>query len=220
MRKTLTTKNNSRIEVEIPNKCPRCHNGILPTELFAFEYVDDEHMKMAYVVFRCPTCEKLFSTEYLVDEYGDSLMTIGNYPTTHNVEDFSDEIKQLSPKFYQIYNEASFAENEKLNEIAGMGYRKSLEFLIKDFAIRNNPSKKDDITKSWLEQCINSYIEDNRIQNLEKKANWLGNDETHFLRQYGNIDTVGKIKVFIRAIVNFIESYLAVEEAERIERNK
>lgn len=220
MRKTLTTKNNSRIEVEIPNECPRCHSGVLPTELFAFKYVDGEHMEMAHVVFRCPMCEKLFSTEYLINEYGDSLMTIGSYPITHKVEDFSEEIKQLSPKFCQIYNETSFAENENLNEIAGMGYRKSLEFLIKDFAIRNNPSKKEDITKSWLDQCINNYIDDNRIKNLAKKASWLGNDESHFLRRYGDLDTVKTIKMFIKAITNFIESYLAVEEAEKIQKKQ
>ncbi|MBR3257218.1 DUF4145 domain-containing protein [Candidatus Saccharibacteria bacterium] len=220
MRKTVTTKNNSGIDIEFPNKCPRCHTGILPTELFAFDYKDSKNARIAYVVFRCPVCEKLFSTEYLISERGDSLVTLRNYPTMHVAEDFSEEIKKLSPKFCQIYNEANFAENENLNEIAGMGYRKALEFLIKDFATRNNPDKKSAIEKSWIVQCIKDYIDDKRIQNLAEKAVWLCNDEAHFLREYGDIDTVSKIKVFIKAIVNFIESCLAVEEAEKIEKRK
>lgn len=218
MRKTYTTKNNTSITVEVPNECPRCHSGMLPNEVFAIQYTNGKHMDMAYVAFRCPVCEDFFSTEYLVDEYGSSMMVIGSYPYLYEEEPFSKGIKELSPKFCQIYNEAKHAESEKLNEISGVGYRKALEFLVKDFAIKNKPDDKEAIAECWLGQCIKDHIDDNRIKKLAEKASWLGNDEAHFLRQYGDIDTIDKIKIFIKAIVNFIESYLAVEEAEAIEK--
>ena len=47
-----------------------------------------------------------------------------------------------------------------------MGYRKSLEFLIKDYAIAFHPDKETDIVKSQLSPCINEYIDNKRINLL------------------------------------------------------
>lgn len=38
---------------------------------------------------------------------------------------FNDEVEKLSPSFVQIYNEAYSAEQMKLSQITGVGYRKA-----------------------------------------------------------------------------------------------
>ena len=50
-------------------------------------------------------------------------------------EPLSDIISELSPNFCEIYNQAYIAEQTNLMQICGTGYRKSLEFLIKDYLI-------------------------------------------------------------------------------------
>lgn len=65
-----------------------------------------------------------------------------------------------------------------------MGYRKSLEFLIKDYAIAFHPDKETDIVKSQLSPCINEYIDNKRIKSLATASAWIGNDETHYTRKH------------------------------------
>lgn len=59
-------------------------------------------------------------------------------PVLSSVHLFDKKIDEISPKFNEIYKQALAAEVSNLNEIAGLGYRKSLEFLIKDIAIQKN----------------------------------------------------------------------------------
>jgi hypothetical protein len=59
-----------------------------------------------------------------------------------------------------IYTQAHAAEALELTEICGVGYRKALEFLIKDYLITKKPEKSDDIRKMLLGGCIDSYVDD------------------------------------------------------------
>ena len=105
--------------------------------------------------------------------------------------------------------------------LAGMGYRKALEFLIKDYLIKNNPDTEEGIKKKMLSTCIEEHIVNDKIKMLAKKTNWLGNDETHFLRRYGDKDeTVEKIKKFIEAILYYLEMESVLDEADSIDARK
>ena len=104
------------------------------------------------------------------------------------------------------------AETLELRHICGIGYRKALEFLVKDYAIHKNPSKKDEICKSTLMQCINEHITDSRLHTLAKASTWLGNDETHYVKKHEAYD-VNHLKTFLNAFVTFIDADLACEEA-------
>ncbi len=219
MKKAITLKNGARITVDLPSECPRCHCGILPEEHFAQRYTNRNHNELAYVVFRCPSCENLFSTEYYMDDLGRSLITIGSHPYTHNDAHFSKAIEELSPMFCKTYNEAACAERSGLSELVGMGYRKALEYLVKDFAIHDKPKENDKIAECNLGACIENYIDNKNIQKLAQKAAWLGNDEAHYMKRHEGIDGITKIKSFINAIVTFIDASMAVEEAEKIEKS-
>ena len=106
--------------------------------------------------------------------------------------------------FVQIYSEAHTAEESNLKEIRGMGYRKALEFLIKDYAIKLHPDDEETIKSTPLAKCIDSYIDNSRIKSLAKASAWLGNDETHYVRKHDDYD-LESLKAFLKAAESFID---------------
>lgn len=121
------------------------------------------------------------------------------YPT------FSPFINSISPQFVKIYDDCLVAENYELNDIVGISYGKSLEFLIRDYAISKNPSEKENILKARLVDCINNYISDTSIKDSSDIARWLRNDETHYKRKYENAD-VSHLKQLIQLTVALINA--------------
>lgn len=95
--------------------------------------------------------------------------------------------------------------------MVGIGLRKALEFLVKDFAISENPGKVDEIQKNLLGACIDKYINDTNVKECAKRAAWLGNDETHYVRKWGNKD-IEDLKLLVRLTVNWLESHLLTKQ--------
>ncbi len=107
--------------------------------------------------------------------------------------------------FVKIYNQAEISENSGCLEICGLGYRKALEFLVKDYAIKFNPDDEESIKKQMLSPCINHYIDNPRIKTLATASAWIGNDETHYIRKHDDYD-LHHLKTFIAALVSHIDS--------------
>jgi hypothetical protein len=78
-------------------------------------------------LFLCPSCDELFIG---VAQSGIRLRETG--PKNPTSRTFDAPIQKVSPTFCEIYDEASAAESESLTQICGVGYRKALEYLIKD----------------------------------------------------------------------------------------
>lgn len=107
----------------------------------------------------------------------------------------------------EIYDQALVAESQSLSQMVGIGIRKSLEFLIKDYAILQNPDKAEEIKKETLAKCISLYIADQNVKECAKRAAWLGNDETHYMRKWEMKD-IGDLKRLVRLTVNWIDNVL------------
>lgn len=107
---------------------------------------------------------------------------------------------------------AEQAEAQSLNSIAGVGYRKALEFLIKDYCISNNPSDTSKIEQSPLSFVIENYIDSENIKTLAKAATWIGNDETHYVRKHHDYDC-NSLKAFIEVTVRFIDDQTILKNA-------
>ena len=118
---------------------------------------------------------------------------------------FSDTIRQISPGFCEIFEQATLAENTNLNQVAGVGYGKSLEFLIKDYAKKGQPTNTSEIERALLSSCIRDYIADPAIRESAILAAWLRNDETHYTRKFITKD-VQDLKSIIALTVQLIES--------------
>lgn len=205
------------IDIELPTQCPRCSVAYaeLPLTSYYFnpENFDNESM---FALFLCPHCESCFMVEYAIIELHDCYEghIIRLYPTPDSCSTlkFSDHIISLSPQFVDIYHQSQKAEFAGLNELCGMGYRKALEFLVKDFATYIHPDKISEIENSFLGNCISTYIDNEKIKILATASAWLGNDETHYIRKHQNYNSQD-LKRFINTLVAFIEYELNYKEA-------
>lgn len=128
-------------------------------------------------------------------------------PQSYKEVAFSEEIRGLSPLFCAIYNQAMAAQAASLDHLTGIGLRKALEFLIKDFAIHERPDDADTIKGVSLGACIHNYIDDARVKEVAERAVWIGNDETHYVRKWTDMD-IEDLKVLIRLSINAIENVL------------
>lgn len=183
-------------------RCPYCETMVMPTYMFMTNVGHDFHK---YNVFcQCPNCDETFILEYgryNVSEF--RFRQIHPNPTLKK-ESFSDTIKEISPSFADIYNQAYGAFQLGLNHVCGMGFRKALEFLIKDYAIRKRPDAEESIKKALLGVCINNYVDDVRVKEMANRATWLGNDETHYVRLYDDRD-VTHLMALIKVTIHWIE---------------
>lgn len=124
-------------------------------------------------------------------------------PELYSAQQFEANIEGLSPQFVKIYNQALEAESRQLDEIAGIGYRKALEFLVKDYCKHAHPDESDEIERTWLKTCIVKFIPQQSIQTLASRAAWIGNDEAHYTRKHEDRD-IADMKSFIQAMVHYI----------------
>ncbi|MGG3307464.1 hypothetical protein ABER23_08550 [Paenibacillus lautus] len=185
------------------------------------KYIEDSEIitpsNEIQVVYKCTSnrCGKLFIASYVysVSRVGsESYVFVSSEPKTEEPVNFSETITQVSPSFVQIYNQAATAESLGLTEICGAGYRKSLEFLVKDYLIHKNPDQESSIKSQFLGSCIRS-IEDYNIKFCADRASWLGNDETHYVRKWENSD-LSDLKTLINLVSNWVENALMMEKYE------
>ncbi len=198
-----------------PEACPLCHFAIVPNRIDEEWYKDDLGNRHLAVFYTCPHCFRPFVAHFMDSELPDCPMSpYLDYcaPEFYSAQQFEDSIKDLSPQFVKIYNQALEAESRGLDEIAGIGYRKALEFLVKDYCKHVYPENGDKIERLSLSQCISNYITYEKINTPASRAVWIGNDETHYIRKYENRD-VSDMKKFIAAILHYISMELAVEDA-------
>ena len=205
------------------NICPHCKKGIQTVPLaYAYGktkiYPTARHRRSLLttnantlgIICKCPICNELIYATYVDlghqdfdDTYTFKWERKYIYPISHDRVKYEDIINEISPKFEQIYNQAKQAEEIGLNEICGMGYRKSLEFLIKDYAKRKNPNKTDTIEKTLLKSCIQTYIDNDKIKRCAVGAAYLGNDESHYIRRWEDKD-LSDLKKLIEMTVYWI----------------
>ena len=168
-------------------------------------------------VYQCPNadCERLFLAFFLdvnKEPGGRAFYFLRHLaPMAVKEVSFGEELLALSPAFAKIYNQAAAAEAHQLDEIAGAGYRKALEFLVKDFAIKQAQDKAEEIKAASLKNVIDGYITDANAQQMATFAAWLGNDEVHYLRKWTSQD-IDDLKSLIHLVKNDVENVLLMEK--------
>lgn len=208
---------NQQVKIEYPEYCPHCGKSISPERMHISDSEDSYSNGDARFVatFRCSrsACKKFFAIEYIFTGRSD-ICTIAEYSYRPPIKvRLPENIEKVSPMFVEIYGQATIAETEKLDQIAGVGYRKSAEFLIKDYAIRKSPENEDKIKKMPLGQVIDTYLKDfPKIQTLAKAVAWIGNDETHYIRKHDKKD-IQDLKNFILSAAQFIAADYDVDVA-------
>ena len=121
---------------------------------------------------------------------------------------FPANIQIISPLFCKTYDQSLTAEANGLDQVCGPGYRKSLEFLVKDYLVgyryKDAPEKQNEVRKAFLGPVIDKHFDQVKIKECAKRAAWLGNDETHYTRKWETKD-INDLKSLIMMTVNHID---------------
>ena len=208
---------------EEPSICPLCKHAVKPQELELSTYKDEDNHWFMNATYLCKHCYQTFvvlqsceiksiKNNYGAVSYSYKAKTLYIEPNRFRQMEFDQRINNLSPQFVKIYNQALAAESSGLDEIAGLGYRKAMEFLVKDFCIHKNQDESDKIKALPLSKCISTYVQNPEIQTLATRSAWIGNDEAHYIRKQEDRD-VDDMKSFIQALVYFVGMALIVEDA-------
>lgn len=196
---------------EVPNECPNCFNKITP--IIRYGYLSDDGHPIYYnlcIAMQCPAakCKTIFLASYSAyyDNHNElDISYVGTNGLKPKNKDFAACIQEISPSFCSIYNQALAAELYGLTQICGAGYRKSLEFLIKDYLIAKRPDVASEVRSKALGSVINEYISSDNIKTVARCAAYLGNDETHYQRTWKDEDLTG-LKKLIDVTLHWIEA--------------
>lgn len=221
------------IKVDLRIQCPNCEMFIDPNVVSCISIENNSSSALSrkqntfFKILITAICQNCYTPiTYIYKSYNNNFGCLDNpllmdtFPKPQFQKKFSEKIKNLSPNFIKIYNQAYLSEQFSLDEICGIGYRKSLEFLIKDFAIKYHPDDEEEIKCISLSACISKYIDSPRLRTLATASAWIGNDETHYIRKHEDYN-IEHLKIFIDSTVAFIYEEETLNLAtEMIQNNK
>ncbi|EMJ85530.1 DUF4145 domain-containing protein [Leptospira meyeri] len=188
----------------IPDMCPICNRHISPIQVATNLKDNGNCLEVVYICVNSE-CKSHFISYFNHTNKGYNYSH--SLPKTITEIKFSEEITKTSANFIEIFNQAIAAEQQNLHHIAGVGLRKSLEFLIKDYLISKSPNEEDSIKKELLGNSIRNRITDQNIKSCAERAAWLGNDETHYTKKWENKD-IDDLKILLQLTVKWIEAEL------------
>lgn len=221
------------LTISAPDICPHCNKNIAPM-LCTYATNINNNLDNFYTcsqfelstIFLCPNCQKSIFARYIMLKYNNSSTgqfcyqedTKFVYPYAAPKIEIPQKIQDLYPDFYAVYEQAAKAENLGLDKICGMGFRKAVELLVKNYLIKQHNEPEEQTLEARLGQNINK-IENPKIRALARSATWIGNDETHVIKKLKDYD-VQDMKKFIHSLCYFIASELIADEAQILTQKK
>ncbi|HEU9754647.1 TPA: DUF4145 domain-containing protein [Streptococcus pneumoniae] len=208
--------------VTVEDICPNCKKPTNPDVVNSSYFSLGENKTSLVLTCRCLGCkhfwtEEFIATRFLINDYTEKyeiehIKVIPNLPSDIPI---SDDVEIVSPIGKQIYVQALKAEHEQLDHIAGIGYRKALEFFVKDFSIVTNPDDEDKIIKMSLKQVIEKYIKDEDLKTFALASAYIGNDEGHYYRN--NPDKgFTDLKNYLHGVIHYMEMKLNFLDAQEL----
>ncbi|WP_117161326.1 DUF4145 domain-containing protein [Paraliobacillus sp. X-1268] len=203
--------------IDEPRQCMHCSNTGTQILLDCFETNGRHDNYQGIALFSCPLCGS--TSVHFMNYWGGEVDYLSSFETIPPLEvehlELSWTIQVKFPSFCKIYSQSEKAEMENLDQIAGMGYRKALEFLVTDYLIAY---PVEGVKSDWLKDPKTtlgnkiSKIPNQRIQKLAKAISFIGNDETHYTRQHPEHD-INSIKAFVRVLISEIQNEVEYEKA-------
>jgi hypothetical protein len=194
----------------VPNECPVCHFMVEPEQAFAWVKTPSGTCEACYRCTRAE-CQSLFIAYYepkVLEGRGTSpvlcLRSIAPWRAASDPK--WEAMGTVSSAFVTIANQAAAAEHHDLVEVAGVGFRKALEFLVKDYLIGKGGDPTA-IKAKPLGACIREDVDEPRLKLCAERAVWLGNDETHYVRKWEEFG-LRDLKEVIALTVSWIDMEL------------
>ncbi len=218
----------NKIQVQnVPHTCPHCHREVGMTLTGIINGPIENGVQVLLLGFQCPSCHELTIGRYYA---GAGSLTptyaFSNKPYVYPEPEFrgtifSEEIYDKFLRFTLVYNQSEKAEHYDCKDIAGAGYRKAAEILVRDFACLIYPEKKESIlnTSNAKNVVFNFLKEYTLMCQLAEASFELGNDEAHYKKTYQD-KGLKDLKEFIKATVAQIEAILHLRELNRVRAEK
>jgi hypothetical protein len=155
---------------KLPDACPICRRAIEPVYQKTARL--DDSKDRVELVFLCPRrkCQSFFVARFHQSPYSSTYRYSGSVPFEPMNAEFSEEIEAVSPDFCKIANEAENAERQGWKLVAGPGYRKALEYLIKDYLCKLKPAQAEKIKSMQLGTCIEDYVDNENVKQMARRA--------------------------------------------------
>ena len=192
-------------------ECPICKNKN------SFEFMGNgigEGDEIHYLVM-CQNCKKFFMATYLnvqkTDTYATKQIFSSIYPHGIFQHSFPHDIKQISEKFVNIYEQAMTAKDAELNELVGIGLRRAFEFLLSDY-IKN-------VLEVEPAKTLEKRIEQIKVQNVNVNGTlvrWIGNDHTHIEIKHPEFSIEEMIDSINMVVYYLYAEYKSKEVAKKI----
>lgn len=184
----------------LPAVCPHCSRTCTP-DVISYASASSRHVLL---VLRENGCSTPFLAVYLFVENEPQLLIV--YPSTQ-ARTFDDLIVDTSSRFVDLYNQAYAAEQLGSLDLAGAGYRNALEVLIKDFAINVLGEDESVVSKKKLYKAIEDYYPHPNTAGLPQVVRDLGNDYTHYQKNYSETD-FAIFKAYLDGAIMFVQYHL------------
>lgn len=212
----IDTSSTRQVTVEMELECPLCHKSGNPEYASGciVKSFNNDEKPMIFTVWYCTSCKQYYVSMYhMMTNLQDTKLDASYpYPKNYDENTIPYYIKEKYPNFSKIYSESCECERMGLNRVAGTGYRKALEFLIKDYLQNEQGLSENDVKDCRLETCCKK-IELEDISNLANAATWLGNDETHYTVKHPEYDLT-HLKSFLNALISSIHNKHEVNKAK------
>lgn len=190
---------------DFPAICPHCNIGVdfKPTSGY-------ETSAGYFIVAECPHCRYLSLFHAQINQED----VINLIPSIKQVL-LSENLKELSPKFCEVYKQTQMAYDYGLVELVGIGFGKAIEFLVDDYLIK----VQEEAPKGRFVDKINSLKNFDDAAISLSFARLVRNDESHPNKRSefsltDLIDAVECIKVFFDA------KYSTYKLKKNIKQNK
>lgn len=181
-------------------QCPHCNKEIAPYVISTSEA--DLETRTFAVMAQCPYCSRYFTMAYKLP-FGTKVPEpiIYKHSIKKREKELPKELSEISPRFVKIYNEALIAEENDLSELVGVGFKKAIEFLIRDYLIKFKKENEKEVLEQPLKDIMGK-ISDHRVTQLTATYKWL--NSCNFCNRTFDEKDVQEMKKFINVISEYI----------------
>jgi hypothetical protein len=194
-----------------PDECPTCHHSMIARPMMFVQISTG----LLQGVYQCPSlaCHRVLVATFYRSSASEMCFYFKHTLPFVPVEKPVDaRLKDISSEFAETYQQSWRAKQLNLTKIAGTGFRRALEFLVKDYATRDQSEEaRELILKKPMVQCIKDHIQEEGIKTVAERAAWLGNDESHHLRKWGDKD-INDLIDLVDSVGHWIVIHLKTEQ--------